>query len=566
MKTHYLCVIVLAVVVGLASSTFARAQDCDEGQCVQCVSCSTDYNTANYIELGGTLSNVDGNKDAVNQRGEFPDNWLTSGRLHFPKDCWNKDRFEVRWQDVASEDGRAWGRLSLWPVTVESDSYIFDNFAWNMYGGLALQKQQTTSDDIKLRLHAGELDNGVVRFQKMEFSRTGTPPLDDLSFQRLGYAHNFNLSNGRVLGAFSQTGTSIDDPRHGVSGGKVDTSAVKLDAKLNDRLALFGRGTVSQYNYKNLPDDKMQATDYTVGFNYKLGCSWGFKADYRNTGNPADNAVSSHVAGSNSYGAVLSFEPSSDKRIEGGFRHKSIDYTQLHMQDPAANALLHGTAVVRPADVVSATTFVTPDLNEMWLSGRWAISDKLTTDARVSMTDSDAPGTDLVVADSPSLFYNKRLDRTMNLYYDVNGIDQLAFMFNMNESSNDARGSDFDMRYIQGSWSRCISNGGYLGLVVSNANAALDHDVVVGEFTTDDMTYAANFKRELSKIDYGLDVAYTNGSGLDEYKQTAIGGDLAFKCLGPLSLRVDWFDRNFKAQDALSNQALELALRYHLDF
>jgi len=561
MRTHYLCVFVLAVVVGLASSTFARAQD-GGGECVQCVTCTTDYDTANYLELGGTLENVTGNEEAVDQRGEFPANWLTSGRLHFPADCWNKNRFEVRWQDVASNDGRAWGRLSLWPMTVESDGYIFDNFGWVMTDGLALAKQQETYDDVKLRWHRGLLDNSLLRYEKRDMQSTEDP----FKYQRLGYSHNFNLSNGRVLGSLSQTGTTFNDATHGVTDGKIDVSAVRLDAKLNDRLALFGRGTVSQYDYANLPDDEMQATDYTVGFNYKLGCNWAFKADYRNSENPTDNTVSSHVEGSNSYGAVLSYEPGCNKRIEGGYRHKSIDYTQLNMQDPAATALLHGTAVVRPADVAAALTFVTPDLNEMWLSGRWALSDKLTTDARISMIDSDAPGTDLVAVDSPSLFYNKRLDRTLNLYYDVNGNDQLAAMYNMNESSNDARGGDFDMRYLQGSWSRSICAGGYFSLVVSNSDYSLDNDVVTGDFTTDETTYAANFKREFEKVDYGLDLAYTNGDGLDEYKQTAIGGDLALKCLGPLSLRVDWFNRDYTAQDSFSGKSLEMALRYHLDF
>lgn len=560
MKTHYLCMVVLAVVVGLASSTFARAQAYTE--CVSCDRCATDYDTDNYIEVGATVENVTGNEDASDQRGEYPDNWLTSGRINIPKDCWNKNRFEVRWQDISSEDGRLWSRVGLWPMTLGYSGYILNNFGWVMGNDLTLAKQKETYDDLKLRWHRGFLDNGLLRYEQREL----TSDEDPFKYKRLGYSHNFNINCGKVLGTASQTGTAFKDPTHGVTNGIIDTSALRLDAKLDDRWALFGRGTVSMYDYDNLPDNQMQATDFTIGASYKPACDWELKADFRTTESPSDNTVSSHVEGSNSFGAVLSYAPGCDKRAEAGFRHRSVDYVQLHMQDPVAAALLRGTTIVTPADIAAATSRLTPDLDEMWVSGRWKLSDKLIADGRASLTDAKDPGTDLVAAGSPTLFYNRRLDRTLNLYYDVNGNDQLALLYNINESSNNDRGGDFDMRYLQGSWSRAICAGGYFALAVSNSDASLDRDVVGGDFTTNDMTYAANFKRELDKVDYGLNLSFTDGTGLDHYRQTAVGGDLALKCLGPLSLRVDWYDREYEAHDTLSFKSMEMALRYHLEF
>lgn len=567
MKTHLISMALIAVLALLAASSLAMANECDDGGCINCASCAADDGTANYIEAGAIVTDLDGSETGNDQRGLLPDGFVTSGRLHFPADGWDETHFELRWQDITSDNGRAWARLSWAPLTLELDSYIMGNYAWNDYAGLALQEQEVSSDDVKLRWHRGELDNGVLRFQRMEFNREGDEPLNDFDWSRLSYAHNFNFGCGETLGSVSQTATNFDDPRHGVSGGEIDTTALKLDRRVNDRLKLFGRGSVSQLDYPNMTDTTMSASDYTVGFSYIPADQWELKADLSSKDNPDDNTVSSHFQGYDAYGLQLSFSDGCDNRLEAGYRHRSLDYAQLNIRDAQVGNLIRGTAVVTPAQVAHATNFLTPDLNELWFSGRWALSDKLTTDAKVSFIDGSAmPETDLSGTYTASLFYEQRLDRSVNLYYDVNGNDQLAFMYTMNESSNEARGTDFDLQYMQGSWSRCIGADGYLALVVSNSDAEFDSDTLADDYTTDELTYAANYSRELCNYNYGLNMAFTTGDGVDEYEQVALGADLALKEFGPLSFRVDWFDRDYTAQDTLSSQALEVSMRYKLEF
>ncbi len=140
----------------------------------------------------------------------------------------------------------------------------------------------------------------------------------------------------------------------------------------------------------------------------------------------------------------MAYIPGCGNRIEAGYRHKSIDYAQLHLRDTGVLPRLRGTAQVSPGDVAGSVSSLTPEQDETWMNFHWAVTPRLSTDTRFSYTEGDAPGTDLVAVGSPSLFYNEHFKTSSNWYYDVNGNDQLALLYSRHESSNDARDSDFD--------------------------------------------------------------------------------------------------------------------------
>ena len=213
MKTQLATVLILALLATLACVAPASAQESDGESCVVCV---PDDGTTNWMDIGGVLESVDGSEASNEQRGVLGSTFLTSGRLHLPKDYWKKNRFEVRWQDITDRTGRVWGRVALYPFTIESNNFLLKNSKWDNDVPLGLIDQEVASDDIKVRWHRGELDNMLVRYQKLEYNY---PDVPDTSVQlsRLGVAHNFTLGGGRVVGSWSQTGTNITSPETGVT-------------------------------------------------------------------------------------------------------------------------------------------------------------------------------------------------------------------------------------------------------------------------------------------------------------------------------------------------------------
>ncbi len=211
MKAQLIGGLVASAVLALLAAPVAWADDCgDCDSCDECCTCGVDNGSMDFIEIGVTTDDVTGSTDSNAQRGLYPENWLTSGRVRFGGNPLARDRFEVRWQDVSSENGRAWGRLSLWPATLEFDGMILDNYAWNMYSGLALQHQEISHDDIKLRFHDGELDNMLLRYETREYNRDTPAPLYSFNVNRLTYQYNFNLGCDSVKGSLRQVATAID--------------------------------------------------------------------------------------------------------------------------------------------------------------------------------------------------------------------------------------------------------------------------------------------------------------------------------------------------------------------
>jgi hypothetical protein len=554
----------LAIVLALASIAGADCGDqCDFGD--DSCSCTANGDTASYVEIGVIANDLSGSQDSYEQQGLYPVDWMTSGRLHWPGGDYARERFEVRWDDISSDNGRAWGRLSIWPATLEFDGYIRDNYAWNLYSDRDLQRQETTYDDLKLRFHKGELDNMSLRYESREFNRDGTAPLYSYGYDRLDYKYNFNLGGDEVRGSFRQVATATDTPRTGAAG-EIDSSILKVDAKLSDEVSLYGKGTYTAYDFDNLADATFDSSDYTVGLSYRPDCDWTINADYRTKDNPDANTVSSHVSGLDAYGAKVTYLPGCGNRIEVGYQHRNVDYLQLNMQDPAISSLIRGIAQVTPHDVAAATTALSPEQDEVWTSFHWSVTDRLTTDTRVSFTDGDMPGTDLVAVNSNSLFFDQRLKRSSNWYYDVNGNDQLALLYSASESSNSARGADFDMQHVEGSWSRCTGGDGYVTFAVSNTDTTLDSLSAGTGYTTDDTTYVAGYTDSCECFDFGLDLALTDGRGSEDYEQLAAGADLNIKRFGPVDLRFDWFDRSDSNYTVFDTEAFEVSMTYRIDF
>jgi len=535
--------------------------------CDDCSACAADYGGQDYIEIGVAGSDVTDSSESNDQRGYYPEDWLTSGRVTFNGAGLTGDRFELRWQDISSENGRAWGRLSVWPATLSFNGSIIDSYAWNMYNDLTLQHQQISHDDVKLRFHDGELDNMLLRFEHRDYDRDDPNPLSSFEYQRLSYQYNFNLGCDDVKGSFRQVATSIDAPRTGTTSGETDSSILKLDARLSDTTSLYGRGTYSQFNYDNLPDDEFYGTDYTVGLKIKPHPMWELRTDYRAKEYPDDNTVPSHVENFDAYSASVAYLPGCGDRLEAGYRRSCFDYAQLHMQDPATRTLLRGTAQVTPGDIAGSYSSLSPRQDETWFNAYWSVTDRLTTLSKVSYTNTDGPGTDLVVLNSSSLFYDERWKYSTSWSYDVNGNDLLSVAYSGTNAIDDGRDREFDSRYIEGSWSRCTGGNSYLTLAVSNADASLDTFGLVSDmYTTTDTTYLVNFTDSVPDFDYGLDLAVTNGSGEHDYDQLAAGADLTFRSLGPVNLSVGWFDRNYDTYPVFDTEALEFALSYRIEF
>lgn len=560
--------VVGALALPLLMTPAAFAAECQMGaDCGQCSACTADYGGGDFIEIGAAASDVTGSSESNDQRGYYPESWLSSGRVSLNGHGLTANRFELSWQDISNENGRAWSRLSLWPVTFEFDGTVIDSYAWNMYSDLALQHQEVTNQDMKLRVHDGELDNMRLRYESREYKRDEPAPLWTFKYQRLSYQYNFNLGGDNIKGSLRQIATGIDAQRTGTTAGETDSTVLKVDARLNDTTSLYGRGTYTMFNFDNLPDEEFHSTDFTVGLEFEPHPRWEVRTDYRARDYPDDNTIPSHVEAVDAYSARVRYMPGCGDLIEAGYRRSSIDYAQLHMQDPDTKAQLRSTAQLTPADVDGSVTRLTPEQDEAWVNVHWSLTDRLTTLSKVSFIDSQAPGTDLVGVGRPTLFYDERWKYSTNWTYEVSGRDLLSVAYTGSNAFSDDRDREFETRFAEGSWSRCTGGDGYLTLAVSNADATLDFFGILSDsHTTSDTTYLASFADAADSFDYGLNLSLTEGSGTHEYEQVGAGVDLVCKRLGPVSLSVDWFDRNYDTYPELDTEAVEVALSYRIDF
>jgi len=567
MKTHR----VFGLIVGLISLLIlapALAQDCGcQDTCGDCYVCEVNDGTGDYIEIGVVVNDITGDEASYQTLGVYPEDWYTSGRVHFPDNyCPSAERFEVRWQDISAETGRAMARIALYPVTLGLSGYMVESYAWNQYSSLSLQEQEMDYYDAKLRLHRGELDNMSLTYESRTFDRDGSVPLMEYSYNRLGYKYNFDMAGDRIRGSFRQVATAIDAPRTGTTSGEIDSSILKLKADLSDDISLRGKGVYTNYNYENLPDEEFQGTDFSFGMDYRPDCDWEISADYRTKDNPTDNSIASHVDAYDSYGTTVTWLPGCGNRIQAGWEHRDIDYVRLNVQDSAVRTAIRGSAQLTQADIASGTTSLTPEYDEYWTGIHWNLTDRLTTDTRLSFTDGTTPGTDLVTAGSSSLFYDERLNKLTNWYYTLTDRDQVAFLYSGVESSNTLRGNDFDMDYYEGSWTRCTGGENYLTLGLSATEASLDNEGILDEYTSKDTTYLAAYNGSCPCFDYGLDFALTDGTGTEVYEQLAFGADIKVKRLGPVALRFDWFDRQYDNNAAFDTEAMEVGMTYTIDF
>ncbi|GEM_PF-2155484 len=553
----------MAVLLAGLGLQAAAADDGCSGDCIPVFGGAGDF-----IEAGVVVDDVEDNVESFHQYGLWPQDWVTSGKVYFGDDYFASERFELRWWDISDQNGRGWLRLTMWPLTIEDDSAIAGGYLWNLLGpDPTLQSQEVQSHDLKLRLHRGELDNVLLRYQTAQYTRDSIG-LPDYDYSRLSGQYSFDLAGGAVQGQLSQTAYSVDAPRVGTDIGETDTTRLKLNADLSEDWDAYGRFSYSMLNYEDLPDDEMSSSDATVGLRYRPGWFWEIDANYRLRDYPADNAVGSHVDDFNSYGLAVSYVPCGDRAWEAGYQHKELSYSRLNSQDATVRGLLRGSSVVTPADVAGAVTSVSPTIDSYWLNIRERLTDDLLLSSRIDYQDGDMPGTDVVAEGSPSLFYDENLTSLSTLTWDATPCDQLGLSYYNQEASNGARGGDLDMNYIEGSWARSLGSG-WLTLAYRDTSFDLETPGLTNAWVTDDASYFASYTDRLDGWAYGLDFSYTEGEGAEEFSQTGAGADLEFECpcLGvPLALSVDWFDRSYDTWPTFDSQALEVALKWKFEF
>lgn len=545
--------------------------------CNSCVTCDVpirvdpcpETGTDNWISGTAYFDNVDKEDEPpLYTWGTYPRSWTTSGRVHFSREFFSRNRFELRWQDANNETGRGWTRLSVYPVTIEGNAWDYDGYAWDHYQDTpALQFQERYARDVTLRIHKGELDNMVLRYEGGQYKREpGGARLTDYEFRRLTYQYNFDLAGGDIRGQVRQTATSSKRPRSGPGDYLTDTSRLKLDAKLSDEWSAYGRGSYTSYDYEDLPDSEFNGNDYKVGLRYSPDAEWKFDVSYGAKDYPVDNVISSHVDQSHNYGVAVDYSPCGGNWYQVGYRHTSFDYTQLNVQDSTLKPMLRSGASLTPGDITNYITAWTPEKDEFYASGTHHFSDKLTGTGRVSYVTGDMPGTDLVDAGSANLLYDQQVTGLGTLTYDADRRNQFALSGYNQAAKNGDRDGTFSMQYVEGSWTRCVVDNGFLTLGLRRTNLDLSTMFVEDPYTTDDTSYMLNFAHELERFSYGVDFTYTNGSGVDPYDQTKAGMDVKLKDFGPIGLRVDWFDRNYAGIPEFDSQALEVGVTYKIKF
>jgi hypothetical protein len=565
MSIKQLSALALIPALLFALSAFSYAQE----DCTQCgkqaVSGRADACPHNWIELGVALDDVQDSTSALNRYGEYPRDWLTSGRLDLGGNSLRKERFELRWWDVAPDNGRVWNRLGVHPVTLEWDAALMNSFAWDARHGTALQAQQTALDSIQLRIHRGELDNMKLTYDGGEFNRKAGG-LGSYNFGRVGYQYNFKVRGARLRGQFKTAATEYDAPVAGIESGKVSTSTLKLNGELNHNWDAYVKASQTTYKYDEMADDEAMGSDMTVGMHWRPTELWELDANYRTKASADDNVVSSHVTGFNELGFAISCVPCNGNRYEAGYSHKTIDFDRLRTEDPVVeNALLHTAAVATPGQLAGRYDSLSPEQDHLWFNIRQKLGRKLNFTSRVDYIDGDAPASTVPTTYSASLFSDKRFKHTEALSYNYDASNQLGLTVHGQKAYYDTRDTDFGLSYLEGNWTHSFGNGKNLLFAYRDTRSDLDSPAYLNVYNSDDTTYLANFSHELPNFRYALDFSLADGSGYEAYRQTALGADFGLKRY-PLGLRLDWIDRQYDNTDGMDTQGLEVALTYKFDF
>lgn len=534
-------------------------------------SCEPDFDSGNYLSIGPVAIDGEGSRGSFNQYGHYPTDWLTSGRFHTNNNLCERDRMELRWQDVSHDDGRAWGRawgrIAMWPLTFEGDSVHISGRAWNAHGAdPEYVSQEVVWDKYKLRFHDDLLENVQAHYERFEVNRNIEDQLHDFTVQRFGYQYNFDIFGLDTRGQLRQTATVIDTKIPGASGN-VDNTRIKLDANLSDEVSAYSNLGITTFTYNEQPDNSAVGADWTVGMKYRPDPLWLLNAEMKTRENPDDNIVSSHVQNSAEYGLSLGYFPCNGNTYEAGYKVRQLDYAQLNMRDPGVAGLLRGSSVVRPGDVAPAVSILTPDFNVYWLDVKHNLSDDLRFTTRIDYQAGDTPGTELVTAGSPSLFFDEQLSRSHGLSYTVDDRNQLDLNIQGQESVNGDRESSNELVYAEGMWSHRIDLRSTIALAYRDTRTDLSAPGFTGgDYTTDDTTYAATFAQDLKNHNYDINLAVSEGSGSEVYTQTSAGAGIRFKRMGPLGLRLDWYKRNYSNFPAFDSDALTVAVDYRINF
>ena len=549
----------------------ATAGDTCSGCTTGCKDCcefwAEDDGLSNAIEIGVTSTEVNDNEDSFNQYGLYPEDWYTSGRYNSSDLYCLRQRFEARWEDVSQDNGRGWGRLTLWPFTVEGDSMLLSGRAWDAFGpDPQYVEQEVSSDDYRLRLHHRELANMELNYKRFEIDRTGPSRLADLKVQRLGYRWNIDLIGIDTMAQVSQRGTTIDSSVPGASGS-IDQTNIKLDATLTDELTAYSRMSYSEYKYDGQPDPEFNSADWTWGMRYRPNDDWTVNAEVRTKENPDDNVVSSHIQNFSEYGLALSWYPGCGNSYEAGYKLRQMDYAKLNMQNTAVFQLLRSNSAITPADVAPAVSIFSPEYDVMWFDMKQNIGDRLQFRTRVDYLSGDAPTTELGTVGSPSLFYDKQTTRSHGFSYMMDDHNQLDLNLYGRDAKNASRDSSTDMTYAEGVWVHRIDSCSSFSLARRDSSADIEIPGLTGdEYSTDDVTYTATYGQQLEDNDYTINFGLSDGSGAEDYSQTSAGAEIRFKRIGPLGLRLDWYKREYASFPGFNSDAVSVALDYKIKF
>lgn len=565
MSSKQLSVTVLIPVLLFALSALAYADE----TCTECgkqlVQGRTSDCPHNWIELGAVFEDVEDSTPALDRYSEYPKDWLTSGRLNLGGDSLRKERFELRWWDVAPDKGRVWNRLGYHPVTLEWNAALMNSYAWDTRNGMQLQPQQIALDNVTLRLHRGELDNMKLTYDGGEFNRDAGG-LGSYNFGRLGYQYNFKVRGARLRGQFKAAATEYDAPVVGIDGGEVTTSTLKLNGELNHDWDAYVKASQTTYKYDEMADDEAMGSDMTVGMHWRPTMIWELDANYRTKSSADDNIVTSHVTGFEEVGFSIACVPCNGNRYEAGYAHKIIDFDRLRTEDPAVeDALLRGVAVATPAQLAGHYDSLSPEQDSFWFKMRQQLGNKLSFTSRLDYMEGDAPASTVPTTYSASLFSDKRYKHTEALSYTYDNCNQLSVTLHQNKVYYDTRNSDFELRYLEGSWQHSFGAGKNLLFAYRDTRSDLDSPAYLNVYNSDDHTYIANFSHDLPDFRYALDFSLADGSGYEQYRQLALGADFGFKRF-PVGVRLDWIDRQYDNAVGLDTEGLEVALTYKFDF
>ncbi|MCB1218678.1 hypothetical protein KDL44_14940 [bacterium] len=539
---------------------------CNAGCADCCEFWQDDDGVSNFIEIGVTSSEISDNEDSFNQFGVYPEDWYTSGRLNSSDLYCLRSRFEARWQDVSQDTGRAWGRITLWPLVVQSDSTLLSGRAWDAFGTEpALVPYEWGNDRVGLRYHHREFDNMALNYQRLETSHDATTALHDLKVERLGYRWNLDIIGIDTMAQVTQRATTIDTTLPGASGS-IEQTRVKLDATLSDELSAYGRINYEKYEYDEQPDSEFAGADLTFGMRYQPDCDWTFGAEYRNSEEPDDNVVSSHVQNMTEYGFSAAYYPGHGNSYEAGYKLRSMDYAKLDMQNGSVFNLLRSSSVITPADVAPAVSIFSPEYDVIWFDMKQNLSDRLRFKTRFDYEAGSTPGTELVSVGSTSLFFDKQLTRSHGLSWNIDDTNDFDFNMYGQESRNGGRDSSTNMTYAEGVWVHRIDGCSQFSLALRDTRSELDIPGIDDEYSTDDKTYAATYGQTLENHDYSLNFAMSDGSGAENYSQTSAGAEVRFKRYGPLGLRLDWFRRSYDNYPGLDSDAVSIAVDYRIKF